>query len=72
MNYIKCSRIESSFKDDDLNMPKKGDCLLAFNDIEDMGRLFLKKHDDKIYYNQTDSSSRTSHKVTNVLLIIIK
>ena len=53
--YYKCLKIESSFRDDYLNLPKKGECKL-FVDFEKNYRiLFLKIQKDKIFFDQSEN-----------------
>ena len=64
--YSKCINIVSSFVEDDLTIPKSGECKLQ---VDDSGTsLLLKVKNTKYFYNQTIEEKIIKHKVGELKL----
>ena len=59
--FFNCVRMQSTFSDDNLRMAKPVQCMFEINDK--CGILFLKKKQDKIFFNKEETISTTFHKV---------
>lgn len=59
-----CSKIESSFKDDNLIFPRKGECILINEKVEDASLVLKIKKDSRFYDDATtDLFEQHTHKV---------
>lgn len=64
-----CSKIISSFKNDNLTFPKKGECILV-NENGQNAHLILKAEKDLAFFDQTNSElERHTHEVLNPLIL---
>jgi hypothetical protein len=50
--YFNCSKIQSSFKYDELNFPNSGVCKIIFDEVERSLEIFFKKKKEKIFFDQ--------------------
>lgn len=63
-DFFLCSKIESTFKNDCLTMPKKGYCRLDIENDKSFGTLVLRHLKDKVYFSQKNDEFHLScHKV---------
>jgi hypothetical protein len=65
-DFFKCSKMESTFKNDFLTMPKKGHCSLDIENDNSFGTLVLNHLKDRVYFSQKNDEWHIScHKVIN-------
>ena len=64
MSWLVCLQIESSFKDDDLLYPKKGECKFEYDHKQQFLTIYLKKRKENICFDKTNTSSITTHIVS--------
>ena len=67
MSWLVCLQIESSFQDDDLIYPKKGECKLEFDQKQQFLTIYLKKRNENICFDKTNTTSITTHIVSKLL-----
>jgi|LakMenE01Jun11ns_1017448.scaffolds.fasta_scaffold9841592_1 hypothetical protein len=63
-DYFNCSKIQSSFKYDELNFPNSGVCKIIFDEVERSLEISFKKQKEKIFFDQNANEVLFfSHKV---------